>query len=499
MNKRYLMALDQGTTSSRAIIFTFEGAVVASAAIEFPQHYPHPGWVEHDPSDILNTQIEAMRAATRKAQIDPKEIAGIGITNQRETTVLWERATGAVLYNAIVWQCRRTSPIVSRLIQDGCSEEIRAKTGLIPDAYFAGTKIKWLLDTLSLRERAKNGEICFGTIDTFLCWNLVDGHPHVTDATNASRTMLYHLQRQDWDEDLLKMLDIPRQILPRVIDSAAYIGDLHTDILGEPIPVAAIAGDQHAALFGQACFEEGMVKNTYGTGCFMLMNAGDRFRLSSNRLLTTMAWRLNGKPTYAFEGSVFMGGATVQWLRDEMKIISRAEETEEIAKTVPDTNGVYLVPAFTGLGAPYWDMYARGTLTGITRGTNRAHLVRAVLESIAFQSKDLFDAMSIDCETPPSVLRVDGGASANHFLMQFQSDILGTAIQRPAVAETTALGAALLAGFALGVYSSLQETARGWHCTESYAPQMPAEERARRLEDWKRAVGTALYWSEKNR
>ena len=499
MNKRYLMALDQGTTSSRAIIFTFEGAVVASAAIEFPQHYPHPGWVEHDPSDILNTQIEAMRAAVRKAQIDPKEIAGIGITNQRETTVLWERATGAVLYNAIVWQCRRTSPIVSQLIRDGCSDEIRARTGLIPDAYFAGTKIKWLLDTLSLHERAKNGEICFGTIDTFLCWNLVDGHPHVTDATNASRTMLYHLQRQDWDDDLLKMLDIPRQILPQVIDSAAFIGNLHTDILGEPIPVAAIAGDQHAALFGQACFDEGMVKNTYGTGCFMLMNAGDRFRLSSNRLLTTVAWRLRGKTTYAFEGSVFMGGATVQWLRDEMKIISRAEETEEIANTVPDTNGVYLVPAFTGLGAPYWDMYARGTLTGITRGTNRAHLVRAVLESIAFQSKDLFDAMRIDCETPPSVLRVDGGASANHFLMQFQSDIIGTAIQRPAVAETTALGAALLAGYALGVYSSLKETARGWHCTESYAPQMSAEERAQRLDGWKRAVGTALYWSEKNR
>ncbi len=499
MNKRYLMALDQGTTSSRAIIFTFGGAIVSSAAFEFPQHYPHPGWVEHDPADILSTQIEAMRAALRKAEIDPKEIAGIGITNQRETTVLWDRATGTVLYNAIVWQCRRTSPIVSQLIGDGCTEEIRAKTGLIPDAYFAGTKIKWLLDTLSLREKAKNGEICFGTIDSFLCWNLVDGHPHVTDATNASRTMLFNLEKQDWDEDLLKMLDIPRQILPEVIDSAAYIGSLDPDILGEPIPVAAMAGDQHAALFGQACFNEGMVKNTYGTGCFMLMNIGDRFQLSSNRLLTTTAWRLNGRPTYAFEGSVFMGGATVQWLRDEMKLISSAGETEEIAKSVPDTNGVYLVPAFTGLGAPYWDMYARGTLTGITRGTNRAHLVRAVLESVAFQSKDLFDSMCADCKTPPTVLRVDGGASANRFLMQFQSDILNTAIQRPAVAETTALGAALLCGYALGIYSSLEETAKGWHCTDSYAPDMTGEERSRHIEGWQKAVGTALYWAGQNK
>ena len=489
------MALDQGTTSSRAIVFTFEGAVVASAAFEFPQHYPQPGWVEHDPSDILNTQIEAMRAAVRKAQIDPKEIAGIGITNQRETTVLWERATGTVLHNAIVWQCRRTSPIVSQLIKDGCSDEIREKTGLIPDAYFSGTKIKWLLDTLSLRERARNGEICFGTIDTFLCWNLVEEHPHVTDATNASRTMLYNLKQQDWDEDLLRLLDIPRQILPQVIDSAAWIGNLNRDILGEPIPVAAIAGDQHAALFGQACFKEGMVKNTYGTGCFMLMNIGNAFRLSSHRLLTTMAWRLEGKPTFAYEGSVFMGGATVQWLRDEMKIISSAQETDELARSVPDTNGVVLVPAFTGLGAPYWDMYARGTLIGMTRGTNRAHLVRAVLESIAFQSKDLFDAMCADCLTPPEVLRVDGGASANAFLMQFQADILNTTIQRPAVAETTGLGAALLCGYALGIYTSLEGTARGWHCTETYQPQMNGAERLRHLEEWKRAVETALFWS----
>ncbi len=495
MNQRYLMALDQGTTSSRAILFNFEGSIISSAAFEFPQHYPHPGWVEHDPADILNSQIEAMRACVRRAQIDPKEIAGIGITNQRETTLIWDRKTGLPLHPAIVWQCRRTADRVDRLVKDGCTETIRRKTGLVPDAYFSGTKIAWLLDHLSLREKARSGDICFGTVDSYLCWNLAEGHPHVTDATNASRTMLYDIEKQEWDEDLLKILDIPKQMLPEVVDSVHCVGYLHRDILGERIPIAAIAGDQHAALFGQACFDEGMVKNTYGTGCFMLMNIGSSFRLSSADMLTTTAWRINGKTTYAFEGSVFMGGAAVQWLRDEMKMISRADETEGLAFSVHDTGNVYLVPAFTGLGAPYWDMYARGTLVGMTRGTGKAHIARAVLESIAYQSADLFNAMKNDCSAMTPILRVDGGASANRFLMQFQADILNTVVQRPAVAETTALGAALMCGLALGFYPSVKDTARGWHSADTYTPRMPRDERNKCLKGWKRAVDSALYWS----
>ena len=493
MNKRYLMALDQGTTSSRAILFTFEGAMIASAAQEFTQHYPKPGWVEHDPADILHTQIESMRACVRRAGIDPGEIAAIGITNQRETTLLWDRKTGRVLHNAIVWQCRRTSDMVDQLVRDGLTPMIREKTGLVPDAYFSGTKAAWLLNELSLREKAQNGDVCFGTVDTFLVWHLVSGHPFVTDATNAGRTMLFNLHTQDWDDELLKMLDIPRAMLPRVVDSAEVVGTLNEDILGAPIPVAAIAGDQHAALFGQACFEEGMVKNTYGTGCFMLMNTGDRFRLSESGLITTMAWRLKGKPTYAFEGSVFMGGATVQWLRDELKMIKTAAETEPIAASVSSTGGVYLVPAFTGLGAPYWDMYARGTLVGMTRGTGRAHIVRSALESIAYQSADLFEAMKKDAGVTSPALRVDGGASANRFLMQFQADVLAAPVQRPAVTETTGLGAALMAGLSLGIYTDLADTARGWHVQESFAPTMPEDTRAKLLHGWHKAVDAARY------
>ena len=496
MNKRYLVALDQGTTSSRAVVFTLEGHMVSAAAQEFPQHYPHPGWVEHDPADILSTQIEALRAAVRKAEIDPKEIAAIGITNQRETTFLWERDTGACLYNAIVWQCRRTAPIIEQLVADGYSDLIREKTGLVPDAYFAGSKIKWLLDKLNLRERAKKGEICFGTVDSFLAWHLVEGHPHVTDATNAGRTMLFNLHTQEWDDELLSILDIPREILPQVVDTAHVVGMLREDLLGEKIPVAALVGDQHAALFGQACFKEGDVKNTYGTGCFMLMNAGESFRLSKSGLLTTMAWRLNGKPTYAFEGSVFMGGATIQWLRDEMHLISTAAESEAVASQVSDTGGVYLVPAFTGLGAPYWNMYTRGTLVGMTRGTGRAHIVRAALESIAYQSRDLFSAMAQDCGKESAALRVDGGASANKLLMQFQADLLGVPVQRPAVLETTALGAALLAGLAVGIYKDLNETASGWHVADSFKPQMDASRREELLNGWHRAVDGALHWAE---
>ena len=496
MNKRYLVALDQGTTSSRAVVFTLEGHMIAAAAQEFPQHYPHPGWVEHDPADILSTQIESLRAAVRKAEIAPEEIAAIGITNQRETTFVWERDTGACLYNAIVWQCRRTAPIVDELIREGWGQAIREKTGLVADAYFAGTKIKWLLDELKLHERAEKGELCFGTVDSFLAWHLVEGHPHVTDATNAGRTMLFNLHTQDWDDELLECLQIPRAMLPRVVDTAQVVGYLREDLLGVKIPVAALVGDQHAALFGQACFRQGDVKNTYGTGCFMLMNAGNEFRLSKSGLLTTMAWRLNGVPTYAFEGSVFMGGAAIQWLRDEMKLIATAAESESVAASVVDTGGVYLVPAFTGLGAPYWNMYTRGTLVGMTRGTGRAQIVRAALEAIAFQSRDLFAAMARDCGTQPAALRVDGGASANQLLMQFQADLLGVPVQRPAVLETTALGAALLAGLAVGIYSDLKETASGWHVADTFAPKMPAEEREEKLRGWRRAVDAALHWAE---
>ena len=499
MNKRYLVALDQGTTSSRAVVFTLEGHMVTSAAQEFPQHYPHPGWVEHDPADILSTQIEALRTAVRKAEIDPNEIAAIGITNQRETTFLWERETGACLYNAIVWQCRRTAPIIEKLMADGCGDVIRQKTGLVPDAYFAGSKIKWLLDELNLRERAKKGEICFGTVDSFLAWHLVEGHPHVTDATNAGRTMLFNLHTQQWDEELLSILDIPQEILPEVVDTAHVVGMLREDLLGARIPVAALVGDQHAALFGQACFTEGDVKNTYGTGCFMLMNAGHEFRLSQCGLLTTMAWRLNGVPTFAFEGSVFMAGATIQWLRDEMHLISSAAESEPVAASVSDTGGVYLVPAFTGLGAPYWNMYTRGTLVGMTRGTGRAHIVRAALESIAYQSRDLFSAMAQDCGQPSAALRVDGGASANKLLMQFQADLLGVPVLRPAVLETTALGAALLAGLAVGIYKDLKETASGWHVADSFKPQMDEARREELLTGWHRAVDGALHWAESNK
>ena len=495
MNKRYLVALDQGTTSSRAVVFTLEGHMAAVAAQEFPQHYPQPGWVEHDPADILSTQIEALRAAVRKAEIDPKEIAAVGITNQRETTFLWDRETGACLHNAIVWQCRRTAPIIEELVKNGQGDVIREKTGLVPDAYFSGSKIKWLLDEMNLRDRARKGEICFGTADSFLAWHLVEGHPHVTDATNAGRTMLFNLHTQDWDDELLSILDIPREILPTVVDTAQVIGMLREDLLGERIPVASLVGDQHAALFGQACFVPGDVKNTYGTGCFMLMNAGGEFRLSRHGLLTTMAWRLNGKPTYAFEGSVFMGGATIQWLRDEMHLIASAQESEPVAASVPDTGGVYLVPAFTGLGAPYWNMYTRGTLVGMTRGTGRAHIVRAALESIAYQSNDLFTAMANDCGAKGAALRVDGGASANKLLMQFQADLMNVPVQRPAVLETTALGAALLAGLAVGIYPTLQDTARGWHVADTFQPQMDAHKRAELLSGWKNAVEGAIYWA----
>ena len=495
MNKRYLVALDQGTTSSRAVVFTPEGDIMAASSMEFKQHYPHPGWVEHNPDDILFSQVESLRAAVRKAGISSKEIAAVGITNQRETTILWDRETGRPVHNAIVWQCRRTADYVEKLKQAGHDKAIREKTGLVPDAYFSGTKLQWLLDNLQLRERAQRGELCFGTVDSYLAWHLVKGHPHVTDATNASRTMLFNLHTQSWDDELLQMMDIPREVLPNVVDTSRIIGMLDEDVLGAPIPVGALVGDQHAALFGQACIHPGDTKNTYGTGCFMLMNIGSEFRLSQSGLLTTMAWRLDGKPTYAFEGSVFMAGATIQWLRDELRLIDTAADSEAAALSVPDTGGAYLVPAFTGLGAPHWSMYARGTLVGMTRGTSRAQIVRAALESIAYQSHDLLSAMAKDAgQTPPS-LKVDGGASANRFLMQFQTDILNVPILRPDVLETTALGAAALAGLAAGVYESPVDVAQIWHLEQQFTPVMEGKDRDNALAGWQKAVRAALYWA----
>lgn len=492
----YVIALDQGTTSSRAVIFDEKARVVAMKSYEFEQIYPQPGWVEHDPAAILNTQIDALREVVRISGIPLEEIAAIGITNQRETTLLWDRKTGRPLYNAIVWQCRRTAPIIARLREEGLEEHIKATTGLVPDAYFSGSKLSWLLDKLDLHERAERGEICFGTVDSFLAWNLISGRPHVTDATNASRTMLFDIRKNEWDDTMLRALNIPRAVLPEVVDTSGVIGMLDPSILGCAIPVAALSGDQHSALFGQGCFEPGMMKNTYGTGCFLLMNTGDQPAVSKSGLLSTIAWRIGGKCTYALEGSVFVGGAAVQWLRDEMHLIERASESETVARSIPDCGGVYMVPAFAGLGAPYWDMYSRGMIIGLTRGTGRAHIVRAALESIAYQSCDLVNAMAEDCGRQPTELRVDGGASANQFLMQFQADVLGCQVIRPAVIETTALGAALLAGLAVGVWKDMDEIRKIWRQDLSLAPQMDAAWRKQALSGWHEAVNRSMNWAK---
>jgi len=493
---KYLVALDQGTTSSRAIVFTEDGQILSSHAEEFPQHYPHPGWVEHDPEDILSSQVKALKTAVHLSGIDVGDIAAIGITNQRETTFLWDRKTGKCVGNAIVWQCRRTSRIVEDLMAAGHGDMIREKTGLVPDAYFSGTKLKWMLDYYNLHEQAENGDLCFGTVDSFLCWNLLTGRPHVTDATNAGRTMMFNLETQDWDDDLLQLLGVPRACLPRVVDSSGLIGMLDPAILGRSIPVTGMAGDQHASLFGQACWKVGDVKNTYGTGCFMLMNTGDKPVRSRSGLLTTMAWRIGGKPVYALEGSVFMGGATIQWLRDELKMISHAAESEALAESVSGTGGVYLVPAMTGLGAPWWDMYSRGTLVGMTRGTGKAHIVRAALEAIAYQSEDLMQAMIADSGRKPEHLQVDGGASANAFLMQFQADISHIPVVRPQVLETTALGAALLAGLGCGLYGSMEELASFWKKDLEFTPKMDEATRLMNLRGWHKAVERSLDWAE---
>ena len=492
---KYIIALDQGTTSSRAVIFDEQAAVVASHSIEFEQLYPQPGWVEHRPEDILQSQLDALKTAVQKAGIDVNDIAAIGVANQRETTLLWERATGRPLCNAIVWQCRRTAPLVERLKADGLGNLIRDRTGLVPDAYFSGTKLQWMLDSIpGSRERAERGELCFGTVDSFLTWHLTGGRVHVTDATNASRTMLYNIHEGRWDDMLLRCMNIPAQLLPEVVDSSRVVGMLDASILGREIPIAALAGDQHAALFGQACFEPGMCKNTYGTGCFVLMNTGAAPVKSRNNLVTTIAWQLDGRPAYALEGSVFVGGAVVQWLRDEMGLVRSAAETEEVALSVPDNGNVYFVPAFTGLGAPYWDMYSRGTIVGLTRGTGRAHMVRAALESIAYQSADVINAMAADSGIRPTVLRVDGGASANNFLMQFQSDVLGVNVLRPRTIETTAMGAAMLAGRAVGLWSDAQLAALP-QPDRSFHPGMDKAAREKLLRQWQRAVERSRDWA----
>lgn len=493
---KYILALDQGTTSSRAVLFDEKGAPVASHGIEFPQLYPKPGWVEHRPEDILQSQVDAARAAVEKSGVSLKDIAAVGITSQRETTLLWERETQKPLHNAIVWQCRRTAPLIERLKRDGLGNVVRDRTGLIPDAYFSGTKLQWLLDTVpDARARAEKGELCFGTVDSFLANRLCAGHPHVTDATNAARTMLYNIYEHRWDEVLLRAMDIPAQVLPKVVDTSGVVGMLDKRVLGREIPVAALVGDQQSALFGNGCFAPGMSKNTYGTGCFLLMNTGLHPVKSVSDLITTIAWQLDGKARYALEGSVFVAGAVVKWLRDEMGLIASAAESEALASSIADNGNVYFVPAFTGLGAPHWDMYSRGTIVGLTRGTGRAHIVRAALEAIAYQSADVLEAMSRDSSTRLNVLHVDGGASANDFLMQFQADILGTRVQRPAVIESTALGAAMLAGRAVGLWSD--EQLRGLGKSErEFVPNMDEATRRHLLRQWHRAVEKSSGWEE---
>ena len=491
---KYILALDQGTTSSRAILFDSEQNIVGISQKEFTQFYPREGWVEHDAMEIWSSQYAVMMEVIAQSGVSPEDVAAIGITNQRETTILWDKATGRPIHNAIVWQCRRTAEIVDQLIADGLGDHIRSVTGLIPDAYFSGTKIKWILDHVEgAREKARRGEILFGTVDSWLLWKLTGGAVHATDVTNASRTMLFDIRRLDWDDTLLQALDIPRAMLPQVRSSSEIYG--YADIQGIRVPIAGMAGDQQAALFGQTCFNPGDAKNTYGTGCFLLMNTGFTPCESKNGLLTTIAIGLDGGVQYALEGSVFVGGAVIQWLRDEMRFFTESRDAEYYAQKVPDNGGVYLVPAFTGLGAPYWDMYARGAIVGLTRGTRREHIIRAAQESIAYQVADLVRAMEADTGVPLTQLKADGGASRDRFLMQFQADILDRQVRRPMIRETTALGAAYLAGLATGVWKDREEITHLWACDTTYTPDMAPERRSALMEDWHRAVGRSRGWA----
>ena len=492
---KYILALDQGTTSSRAIIFDKKGAIVADAQQEFRQIFPKPGWVEHDADEIWATQRSVAADALGKAGLTSTDIAAIGITNQRETTVVWDRATGKPICNAIVWQDRRTSGACDRLKQAGKAPMIRRKTGLVVDAYFSGTKLQWILKNVpGARARARRGELAFGTIDSWLVWNLTGGRTHVTDVSNASRTMLCNLKTCDWDDELLTLFDIPRSMLPQVRDSSEVYGEC--TLWGGAIPIAGIAGDQQAALFGQVCRQPGMVKNTYGTGCFMLMNTGTKPVMSKNNLLTTVAWRIGGRTEYALEGSIFIAGAVVQWLRDGLGLIKTSSEVESLAAQVPDTGGVYLVPAFAGLGAPHWDQYARGLMAGITRGTTSAHIARAALEGIAYQVHDVLEAMQSDSGIKLKELRVDGGACANNLLMQFQADMLGVPVVRPRVSETTALGAAYLAGLAVHYWKDTAEIAKQWQADRRFIPAMKPARRQQLLSGWKKALSRAKKWED---
>lgn len=493
----YILAFDQGTTSSRAILFDQEGKIISLAQKEFTQYFPQPGWVEHDASEIWSTQLGVAVEAISKAGLAAENIAAIGITNQRETTVVWDRVTGKPVYNAIVWQDRRTAAYCDELKSRGLEPLVKEKTGLVIDAYFSATKLRWILDNVpGAREKANNGELCFGTIDSWLTWNLTRGQVHVTDVSNASRTMLCNIHTLQWDEELLQLFDIPASVLPSIRSSSEVYGHTQNILTAHHIPVAGIAGDQQAALFGQMCIQPGMVKNTYGTGCFMLMNTGEKPVTSHHNLLSTVAWQINGVTQYALEGSVFIAGAAVQWLRDGLGIIKTSKDVETLAASVSDSDGVYLVPAFAGLGAPYWNAYARGTLTGISRGTTAAHIARAAVESIAYQTMDVLSAMEADAGIAIKELRVDGGATANNALMQFQADILHNKVVRPQVTETTALGAAYLAGLAVGYWKNLQEIQEQWQVDMSFTSAMTAEERNGLKKGWERAVKTAVAWTE---
>ena len=489
---KYILALDQGTTSSRAILFDKNGQMHSTAQKEFKQYYPEGGWVEHDAMEIWETQLAVAREAITKQGISAEDIAAIGITNQRETTVLWDKRNGKPVYRAIVWQCRRTAPYCDTLLEAGWADSIREKTGLPIDAYFSATKIRWILQNVpEAKELAASGNLLFGTIDTWLIWNLTGGQVHATDYSNASRTMLFNIHTLEWDKELLKLLDIPENILPEVRPSSGIFGNSLPLLFGAAIPIAGAAGDQQSALFGQACFSPGTAKNTYGTGGFLLMNTGDTPVSSKNGLITTIAWGLGGKVSYALEGSIFVAGAAIQWLRDELKMISSAAETEGLCREVEDTCGVYLVPAFVGLGAPYWDSYARGVLTGLTRGANRCHIVRAAIESMAYQTSDVLKAMEQDAGIPLAELRVDGGAAANTFLLQFQSDITGVPVLRPSTLETTALGAAYLAGLAVGYWQDLTEIRRNWQVSCAFSPELSQEQAEEKVAGWHHAVKQA--------
>lgn len=494
---KYIMSLDQGTTSSRCILFNEKGLIESVAQKEFTQIFPKAGWVEHDALEIWESQLSVAKEAMEKINLTSEDIAAIGITNQRETTVVWDKNTGKPIHNAIVWQCRRTSNFCDELKVEGFDKKIKEKTGLIVDAYFSGTKIKWILDNVEgAREKAERGELLFGTIDTWLIWNLTKGRVHVTDYSNASRTMLFNIHSLEWDKEILNRLNIPENILPTPKPSSCVYGYTDSELFGGEIPIAGAAGDQQAALFGQVCYNPGTAKNTYGTGCFMLMNTGEKAIESKNGLLTTIAWGVDGKVEYALEGSIFVAGAAIQWLRDELKLVEKASDTEAYAEEVEDTNGVYMVPAFTGLGAPHWDQYARGTIVGLTRGAKKAHFIRATLESLAYQTYDVLKAMQDDSGIELKALRVDGGACANNFLMQFQADILGVDVFRPEVIETTALGAAYLAGLAVGYFKNKDEVTKNWALSRSFEPKMSEEKRNELLNGWHEAVKRSLGWEK---